>query len=88
MLAEVGWVGEVDLAVGSTYFKCVRMLGVREGDVSEVKLPRIGAPLPLSSMGWPWVNCSRLTTPASVEDVNNTLATKVWNFMMSEMSDY
>jgi hypothetical protein len=37
-----------------------------------IELPRIGAPLPLSSMGWPWLNCSRLTTAPSAADANNT----------------
>jgi hypothetical protein len=48
------------------------------------RAPKIGAPLPLSSMGWPLLNCSRLMTAPRVEDANRTLAARHWNFIVGQ----
>ena len=50
LFAQVGWVGDVDLAVGSTCYAWLVLLSVRCGNAA---VPRIGAPLPLPSTGWP-----------------------------------
>lgn len=82
LLPKVCWVGPVNITVGAACIMWSVSMARFEVDFG---VPRMGAPLPLPSIGCPWANwASRLTTPAMDDDANRTLAVRICNFMMDD----